>query len=254
MMRADLLAGIAAIALATGATAANAPRANVHSSAQTRTAIAAALADPRRADATKDDARRKSAAVLQFAGVGPGDTVVDFLPGGAAYWTRIFSTAVGPSGKVYALWPQASAERAVKPIADIKAMNLANVTPLAGDVATLGPVDLVWTVQNYHDVANRGGAEALLALDKAVLAALKPGGTYVVIDHAAKPGSGLAETNTLHRIDPAAVKAAVVKAGFKFEGQSNVLRNPADDHSKGVTDPAIRGTTDQFVLKFRKPR
>ncbi len=76
----------------------------------------------------------------------------------------------------------------------------------------------------------------------------------VVIDHADAAGTGLSGTSTKHRIDPAAVKAEVVKAGFEFVGESDVLRNPADDHSANVFDPSIRGHTDQFVYKFRKPR
>lgn len=115
------------------------------------------------------------------------------------------------------------------------------------------PVDLFWTVQNYHDVANLDGETGLRAFNKAVFAALKPGGTYVVIDHAARAGSRLRDTKTLHRIEPAAVKAEVTAAGFTFVGASTVLANPADDHSRRVFDPAIRGHTDQFVFKFRKP-
>src|SRR3546814_677782 len=80
-----------------------------------------------------------------------------------------------------------------------------------------------WTVQNYHDIANDGGADALRAFDKRVFAALKPGGIYVVIDHAAEAGSGLRDTDTLHRIDPAIVKQQVVAAGFEFVGESPVL-------------------------------
>ena len=223
-----------------------------HSPAQTRAAIAKALADPARADAAKDDTRRKAAEVLAFSGVGPGDVVVDYLPGGAAYWTRIFTNVVGPKGKVTALWNANPSENAKKAIATVTAMNLPNVTAMGADMSTVGSVDLVWTVQNYHDIANRGGETALLELDRKIYNALKPGGTYVVIDHAAAPGSGLSATNTLHRIDPASVKATVEKAGFRFAGELKVLRNPADDHSKGVTDPAIRGMTDQFVYKFVK--
>jgi predicted methyltransferase len=90
-------------------------------------------------------------------------------------------------------------------------------------------------------------------LNKAVYAALKPGGVFMVIDHVAQAGSGLRDTNTLHRIDPAVAKAQVIAAGFKFEGESKVLHNPADPHTAVVFDKAIRGHTDQFVYKFRKP-
>jgi predicted methyltransferase len=115
-------------------------------------------------------------------------------------------------------------------------------------------VDVFWTVQNYHDVPNGGGGEpALRAFNAAVFKLLKPGGTYLIVDHADAPGTGLSGTGTRHRIDPEAVRTQVTAAGFRFVGQSRVLANPADDHSKGVFDAAVRGRTDQFVFKFRKP-
>ncbi|HEU0067143.1 MAG TPA: methyltransferase, partial [Sphingomonas sp.] len=139
----------------------------------------------------------------------------------------------------------------------ITALALPNVTaqiqPSALPTAPQ-PVDLFWTVQNYHDIPYKGAGEpALRAFDAAVFKMLKRGGTYVIIDHADAPGTGMAHTETTHRIDPAAVKQQVQAAGFRFVGESKVLRNPADDHSKNVFDAAIRGTTDQFVYKFRKP-
>jgi predicted methyltransferase len=93
-----------------------------------------------------------------------------------------------------------------------------------------------------------------MVFNRAVFKALKPGGTFLVVDHVAEAGSGMRDTDTLHRIDPAIVKQQVVAAGFVFEGESNVLRNPADDHKKVVFDKAIRGRTDQFIYKFRKPQ
>ncbi len=222
---------------------------------KTTPVIAKALADPARADQQGDDARRKAAEVLAFSGVKPGSVVVDFLPG-AGYWTRIFAGIVGPRGHVYAVWPAAS-KSAEKALPALQARGLANVTP---EVQTTNlptsprPVDLFWTVQNYHDIPNKGAGEpALRAFDAAVFRMLKRGGTYVVIDHADAAGSGMSGTETRHRIDPAAVRAQVQAAGFRFVGESTALRNPADDHSKGVFDPAVRGTTDQFVYKFRKP-
>jgi predicted methyltransferase len=218
-------------------------------------AIQKALADPARADQQPDDAHRKPAELLAFAGVKPGQQVVDVLPGGG-YWTRIFTGVVGPSGHVYAVWPKAAAAYGAKGVAALQAKNLANVT-VAVDPAIITvtkPVDLVWTVQNYHDLANNGGGEAALgAFNAAVFKALKPGGIYVVVDHAAPAGSGLADTETLHRIDPAVVKREVTNAGFTFVGESKALANPADDHTLKVFDPAIRGKTDQFVYKFRRP-
>jgi len=219
-------------------------------------AITRALADPARADQAGDDARRQAAAVLAFAGVKPGDTVVDYLPG-AGYWTRIFTGVVGPKGKVYALWPAAGAKYAEKSLPALQARGLANVVAQVQptDLPTAPqPVDLFWTVQNYHDIPNKGAGEpALRAFDAAVFQLLKKGGTYVVIDHADAPGTGLTGTETKHRIDPAAVRRQIEATGFRFVGASKVLANPADDHSKNVFDPTVRGKTDQFVLKFRKP-
>ncbi|MES2096467.1 MAG: methyltransferase [Pseudomonadota bacterium] len=217
--------------------------------------IAKALADPARADQAKDDARRQAAALVAFSGLKPGQTVVDFLPG-AGYWTRIFTGVVGPKGHVYAIWPAAAAGNAAKTLPVLQALGLANVTA-AVDPALItvpAPVDLVWTVENYHDIPNKGIGEAgLTAFNAAVFKALKPGGTYVVVDHVAPAGSGLADTNTLHRIDPAIVKKQVLAAGFTWVGESKALTNPKDDHTLKVFDPAIRGFTDQFIYKFRKP-
>lgn len=218
--------------------------------------VTAALADPARADQQGDDARRQAAAVVAFSGAKPGDVVVDFLPG-QGYWTRIFSGVVGPKGHVYAVWPAAVGARAEKPLAALQARGPANVTAQVQptDLPTAPrPADLFWTVQNYHDIPNKGAGEpALRAFDAAVFKLLKKGGTYIVIDHADAAGTGMAGTETKHRIDPAVVKSQVQAAGFRFVGESKVLRNPADDHSKGVFDPSVRGRTDQFVYKFRKP-
>lgn len=218
--------------------------------------IKAALADPARADQASDDARRHAAEVIAFTGAGPGSTVVDFFPG-RAYWTRILTGVVGPTGHVYALWPKLGEKYAAKPLPDLQARGLANVTAEVQPTDNLTvpqPVNIVMTVQNYHDIPNDGRGEgAIDAFNKSVFAALKPGGVYVVIDHADVAGSGLSGTSTKHRIDPAVVKAEVVKAGFVFADESKVLANSQDDHSKNVFDPAIRGKTDQFIYKFRKP-
>ena len=115
-------------------------------------------------------------------------------------------------------------------------------------------LDLVWTSQNYHDLHDSFAKPADLALvNKAVFNALKRGGLYVVLDHAAEKGSGLRDTETLHRIDEATVKQEVLAAGFRLTGESNVLRNAEDAHTLKVFDPAIRHKTDQFILIFRKP-
>ena len=121
-------------------------------------------------------------------------------------------------------------------------------------LTTPKPVDVAFTSQNYHDYPDTFmGPTDPAVLDKAVFAALKPGGTFIVIDHVAEAGSGLRDTDTLHRIDPALVRQQVQAAGFDYVGESDVLRNPADDHTLKVFDPAVRGHTDQFAYKFRKP-
>jgi predicted methyltransferase len=218
--------------------------------------ISAAVADPARpADDTARDADRKPAECLAFAGVKTGDQVVDFLPGGG-YFTRIFSKAVGPKGHVLALLPAGVPEKftlGAKAVAADKT-NFGNVTEAEEKVSELpaGSVDLFWTAQNYHDLKNQPGADTV-AFDKAVFTALKPGGVFLVIDHSAPAGSGVSDTNTLHRIEQKVVEDEVTSAGFKLEGTSDLLRNANDPRTAKVFDPSIRGKTDQFVLKFRKP-
>ncbi len=222
----------------------------------------AAVADKGRPEAdTKRDADRKPAEMLEFAGVKQGQTVVDLIPGGG-YFTRIFSKAVGPKGVVYAVGgPPRPSQDPSKPAptpaqdtiaADPSYSNVKSIhAPLAGGLSIPTKADVVWTAQNYHDVKNVPNID-MLAFDKAIYDSLKPGGVFVVLDHAAAPGATV--TNTLHRIDPAVVKKEVEAAGFKYEGESKVLANAADDHSKAVFDPSLRGHTDQFIYKFRKPK
>ncbi len=223
--------------------------------------IVAAVADPARPAADRArDAARKPAEVVAFAGVKPGDTVVDLIPGGG-YFTRIFSKAVGPNGHVYALVPSYLAKAYPQSVAAIQAVAAdpayRNVTVWVEDVGKLagqGPVDLVWTSQNYHDLHGPSlPPGAASAIDHAVLMALSPGGAYVIEDHVAEAGSGVRDAGTLHRIDPAFVRDEVQDAGFTFEAESPVLHNPLDPHTSRVFDPAIRGHTDQFLFKFRKP-
>jgi predicted methyltransferase len=224
----------------------------------------AAVADKARPEAdSKRDADRKPAEMLEFAGVKQGQTVVDLIPGGG-YFTRIFSKAVGPKGTVYAVGntprpPQDPAKPPPPPAQDAIAAdaNYSNVksihVPLINGPVVPTKADLVWTAQNYHDANNIPNID-MLKFDKAVFDALKPGGLFVVLDHVAAAGTAIDPTDKFHRIDPAIVKKQVEAAGFKFEGESKVLANPADDHTKTVFDPAIRGHTDQFIYKFRKPK
>jgi predicted methyltransferase len=222
--------------------------------------VAAAIADPARGGDAKADARRHAAELAVVAHVKPGDTVVDLVPGGG-YFTRIFSQIVGPTGHVYMVWPEEYARIDGDEVLRTKAMvndrHYANVTLLVQPAARFDlPVkaDIVWTSENYHDYPDAFmGSVDLQSLDGQVWKALKPGGVLVVIDHVARPGSGLHDTEKLHRIDPDLVKAQAIAAGFKLDDESKVLRNPADPHDVIVFAPSIRGRTDQFVFRFRKP-
>jgi predicted methyltransferase len=222
--------------------------------------VAAALADPGRAAQAGADARRKPGELVAFSGLKAGDKVLDLIPGDG-YWTRIFSKLVRPQGHVFAVWPKNYAEVAQGNLATLRQIaaspDYPNVTvevqPGTKLTAT-EPLDMVWTSQNYHDYPDEFMGRADPAeLNKAVFAMLKPGGTFLIIDHAAAPGSAMRDTDTLHRIDPATVRQQVEAAGFEFVGDSPVLANPADDHTLKVFDPKVRGHTDQFAMRFRKP-
>jgi len=213
------------------------------------------------ADIARDPVRHPTE-LLRFAGVRPGMTIVDFWPGGG-YWTRLFSVAVGPRGKVIEFVPAeiANSPRAPVDLARRTAAEpgLGNVTVQSAAITQMSGdhdvADIVWTFENYHDAHDSfmHGAD-VRAFDRAVFNMLKPGGVFVVADHADAPGTGLSHTEDLHRIDPAAVRAEVTSAGFVFDGESRILANPADPHSAKVFDPSIRDKTDRFVFRFRKPR
>ncbi len=210
-------------------------------------------------DAARDELRHPFQ-VMGFAGVKPGDTVIELIPGGG-YYTRLLSARVGATGKVFAVVPSFLAQRSPKAVDQMRVLaaepgygNVAVVVEGLGSVTDQGPADVVWTAQNYHDLHNSAvPADTALKVDQAVFAALKPGGVYLIEDHVAAAGSGARDAGTLHRIDPEVVKAEVGKAGFRYEGQSSLVANPADPHSTVVFDPSIRGRTDQFLLLFRKP-
>jgi predicted methyltransferase len=221
--------------------------------------IQAAVADASRPAADKDrDVNRKPGEVIAFAGIKAGDKIGELMPGGG-YFTRILSKVVGAKGVVYALSPPPPANAPAgrpNPIAAIAAepgYQNVKVGVLDTSVKLAEPVDLVWTSDNYHDLARRPEAE-LTALNKMAFDSLKPGGVYLVIDHASAPGAGKTVVQTLHRIDPEAVKKDILSVGFVLDGESKALLNPNDPHTVAVHDPAMRGTTDQFTLKFRKPK
>ena len=225
-------------------------------------ALDQALADPARKDQREAaDERRKPAPLIALAGVKPGDKVLDLIPG-TGYWSRIFSQVVGPEGKVYAVWPQAYARFAMGNVEDLKRLsadphygNLVVQVQPSAVLSAPEPLDVVWTSQNYHDYPDEymGKDADPDVLNRAVFKLLKPGGTYMIMDHAAKAGRGMADTEKLHRIDPATVRQQVEAAGFRFAGESKVLENPADPLDIPVFDKVIRGRTSQFAYKFVKP-
>jgi len=226
-------------------------------------AYAAALVSPARFAADKErDAARKPDQVFRFLGIAPGMAVLDVISGGG-YMTEYASALVGPKGRVTAFNPKAF-EGYVKD--DVAARytpgRLANVTTLWQAMNELSvpaaSFDAAIMVQNYHDVYWINDKIGWTKVDgpkmlAAIKAGLKPGGVFGIVDHAAVAGSGTSTGQTLHRIEKSAVIKDLEAAGFVYEGESPVLANPADDHTKGVFDPAIRGKTDQFTLKFRKP-
>jgi predicted methyltransferase len=180
---------------------------------------------------------------------------------GSGYYTRLFSHIVGPNGKVIALQPVEMDKAAPKGLISLRSFAgtppYANVTVIVQPIAALAlpsRVDVVWTSQNYHDVHDPFlGSPDILQFNQAILRSLKPHGLYVVLDHRAVAGSGLAATDTLHRIDQATVRSEVVAAGFKFVRESEVLRNPQDTDTLPIFDKSIRGKTDRFMLVFQKP-
>jgi predicted methyltransferase len=227
--------------------------------------IAQAVASPLRSP--KDVARdpgQKPAEVLAFAGVKPGDRIADFWPT-PPYSTALLSGVAGPTGHVYGVLPPKLFKDVPQAEAVVRGMlaPYKNVTPLVQPFdrfAVPEPLDVVWMGKIYHDFPNATemGPLDIAAVNKAVFRALKPGGIYIVIDHAAPTGSGFRDTEPddakrLHRIDPEIVKRQVLDAGFELVGESRLLANPADDHSKSPFDPAMRDRTDRFVFKFRKP-
>ena len=225
-------------------------------------ALDQALADPARKDQRDAaDERRKPGPLIALAGMKPGDRVLDLIPG-SGYWSRIFSQIIGPQGKVYAVWPQAYARFATGNVRDLQALSAdphyANIAVEVQPSAVLSapePLDVVWTSQNYHDYPDEymGKDADPDVLNRAVFKLLKPGGTYMIIDHAAKAGRGMADTEKLHRIDPATVREQVEAAGFRFAGETKVLANPGDPLDIPVFDKAMRGRTSQFAYKFVKP-
>jgi predicted methyltransferase len=215
--------------------------------------------DPSRGDALSNPAYH-GPEVLTFIGVKPGWKVADVFAG---RFTTAFAKAVGPKGRVYAFMPTeilkvhpALPDLLAKRKADPAYANVEFSEAAMNDMALPAGLDAVFIRQNYHDLHVRFmGPADVPAFNRKVFADLKPGGVFVVIDHVAPAGMDVETSgNRLHRIDPAALRAEVEAAGFKFDGESKVLADPSDDHTHMVLETAILGKTDQFLYRFRKPR
>jgi predicted methyltransferase len=218
--------------------------ANASDNASISAAATMAVADPSRPDSdTARDADRKPAQTLVFVGTKSGDKIADYVAD-AGYFTRLFASVVGSQGHVYAVEPTAffQFEHFVKEVAELQGYAVAHQNVSVTTAAALEglkfpeKLDLFWISRNYHDLHDKFmGPVDTAAFNKAVYEALKPGGFYVVLDHSAAPGAAADVTETLHRIESSTVRREVEAAGFKF-------------------DSTIRGKTDQFILKFRKPK
>ena len=217
------------------------------------TRMETALLSPERPFEDKErDAARRPIQTVQFLGIETGDTVIDVIAVGG-WFTEVLSAAVGPSGKVLAQNPEffvsqpnfAATEKA-------RHDRLGNVQAVHGELAAAGIVaqaDAAVTALNLHDIYNgQGGEAAAVAFLKGVYGALKPGAVFGVIDHVGIEGQNNAQ---FHRVQIAQARDVLTKAGFTIEAESDVLRNPGDDHTKPVRDMARR--TDQFLIRARKP-
>nr|WP_153337975.1 MULTISPECIES: class I SAM-dependent methyltransferase [unclassified Pseudomonas] len=201
--------------------------------------------------------------MLRFARVDAGSTVIDVYPGDGE-WTRLFSDTVGPKGRVYSFVPAEVAHFKNDPLGSMQALakeaGRENVEAVSADLTAMPevtqPADVLWLHLFYHDLHTdlmkaRGATAA--DFNRAVFERLKPGGAYVIIDHAAAIGTGASNAQSLHRIEPASVHKEVEAAGFVLDAQSTLLANKDDPHSIKAFDPAIKGETDRFVYRFVKP-
>jgi predicted methyltransferase len=205
----------------------------------------------------------KLSELIRFARVEAGATVIDVYPGDGD-WTRLFSDVVGPEGRIYSFVPTEIA--ALKDDQVNRMRTLAtergrqNVEAVSADLVAMPAVtqapDVVWLHLFYHDlhtklIQAKGAAAA--DFNRAVYERLKPGGYYVIVDHATAAGAGTSDTQSLHRIDPASVREEVTAAGFVLDAQSSMLANVDDPHALKMFDPAIKGETDRLVYRFMKP-
>ena len=201
--------------------------------------------------------------LIRFARIDAGSTVIDVYPGDGE-WTRLFSGIVGAEGRVYSFVPAEVAHFKNDPVGQMRTLakepGRENVEAISADLVGMAqvtpPADVLWLHLFYHDlhtalIKARGATAA--GFNRAVYERLKPGGAYVIIDHVAAVGSGTSEAQSLHRIEPAAVREEVEAAGFVFDAESAMLANKDDPHALKVFDPAIKGATDRFAYRFVKP-
>lgn len=269
--RAVAVLAMAALALATGC-ASTSPA----GPALTSERIAAIISSPDRAAADRiNDVRRKPAEMLAFIGVRPGMTALD-VSAGRGYTTELIGRAVGPTGKVYGQTPPPNPARTPPPQAEgaaappppgaapvaptlaerVRNPAISHIVPVqrpfedpAPPEVASGALDLVTLMFNYHDFGHLGVDRA--AVNRAIFRALKPGGLYVIADHSGRPGTGISESGTLHRVEEAFVQQEVEAAGFRLAAQGNFMRNPADPRDRNTPQPPM--PKDEFVLKFVKP-
>ncbi|HZV85175.1 MAG TPA: hypothetical protein VFF48_09335 [Brevundimonas sp.] len=216
---------------------------------------AAAVADPRRLpEEVARDPLRKPAEMLEAMRLHEGAVIADIRPE-EGYFTRLFAPVVGPSGHVYAFVPNQTSARE-NAFGDTLATTYPNVSRVTGALETMSfdrPLDIVFMGEEYHDFTIPRFGVDVERMNAAVFAALKPGGLYVILDHQAAAGAGISVAGTLHRIEAAELRRQVEAAGFVFDGESDAVRVPADDLTLSVFDEAIRGRSDRFVYRFRKP-
>jgi len=225
--------------------------------------IEAAMRHPARLAADREqDERRKATDVLRFFGIKPGMVVLDMYSGGG-YYAELLSYIVGSSGRVVAHNNSPYLAFAKGELAErYEEGRLDNVEQLIAEnnqlELTPNVFDAVIMIKSYHDVYFVSEDEGWVAIDRAgllseIFRALKPGGVLGIVDHAAEPGAQPETGGTLHRIAPAVIKRDMAAAGFIFDGESDILRNPADDRSQTIFAPSVQGRTDRVVLRFRKP-
>ncbi|CAN5279750.1 class I SAM-dependent methyltransferase [soil metagenome] len=229
------------------------------SASPTRDELLAIIASPdRRAADRTNDIRRKPVEMLYFIGVNRGMNVLDLSAGGG-YTSELLARTVGPKGRVIAQvaprpeGPPPSFASLTERANSLTAGKIVPVlqkfeTPVPADMAS-NNFELATMMFNYHDLGHLGVDRA--QMNKAVFAALKPGSMYIIADHSGRPGTGISESSTLHRVEEGFVRKEVEAAGFKFIESAEFLRNPADPRDKNVPDNGQ--PKDEFVLKFVKP-